>query len=157
MHKFFTISILLKGLNGVFEVVVGAITFFVPQKTVIFLVDLLTRRELLQDPADGVAVYLVHAVQNYSADVQLFIALYLCIHGILKIFLVFSLFQRRIWAYPTAMIVFSLFFVYQMYEYIHRPHISLIIISIIDVIVIILTYLEYRTMRNNNYKKPVSD
>ncbi len=145
MHKIFTISVILKGFNGLLEILVGVAAIFITHDLLVRYVDLLTRQELLQDPGDVFANYLVNAANSYSFDVQIFIAAYLLIHGVLKVWLVISLLKERMWAYPTAIVVFSLFVVYQMYEYFKAPHISLLLLSILDVVIIYLTYLEYRS------------
>ena len=143
MHRIFTISVILKGLNGLLEIVVGVAALFITHDLLVRYVDLLTRQELLQDPGDAFVHYLINAANSYTFDVQIFIAVYLLIHGVLKVWLVISLLRERMWAYPTAIVVFSLFVVYQMYEYFKAPNVSLLVLSILDVVIIYLTYLEY--------------
>lgn len=145
MHKLFSISVALKGLNGLMEIILGAAAIFITPEVLIRYVGLLTRKELLQDPGDVFANYIVTAASSYSLDVQIFVAAYLLVHGVLKVWLVISLLRERMWSYPTAIVVFGLFVVYQMYEYFKTPHISLLLLSILDVVIIYLTYLEYRS------------
>lgn len=147
MHKLFTLSLILKGLNGAAELVLGLCAVFISQATLITLVAAVTRRELLQDPGDAFATYLVIAAQQYSVHAQVFVAVYLLLHGIVKIFLVISLLQRHLWAYPTAVVVFGLFMVYQLCEYARQPNLSLLVLSALDGVVIVLTLFEYRVLR----------
>jgi uncharacterized membrane protein len=61
--------------------------------------------------------------------------------------LVASLFRERLWAYPAAIIAFTLFIVYQMYRYVLEPSAAMLGLSVLDVIVIALTWLEYRRLK----------
>ena len=47
----------------------------------------------------------------------MFAAIYLLSHGVIKVVLVASLFRELLWAYPAAIVVFTLFIVYQLYPY----------------------------------------
>jgi uncharacterized membrane protein len=76
-----------------------------------------------------------------------FAGVYLLSHGVIKVFLVGSLLRGRLWAYPTAIVFFAMFIVYQMYRYYLHPSIGMIILSILDLIVIVLTWLEYRQLK----------
>lgn len=146
IHKLFYFSVLLKGLNGIVEAVIGIFAFFISKATLLSWVYFITAKELNEEPSDFLAGYLINSVQNYSSSSQYFIAVYLLTHGVLKLFLVASLLQRRLWAFPTAIVIFSLFFVYQVYEYFLHPQIFLIVLSVVDVFVVVLTYYEYRSM-----------
>jgi uncharacterized membrane protein len=76
-----------------------------------------------------------------------FAGVYLLSHGVIKVVLVASLFRERLWAYPAAIVVFTLFIVYQMYRYMLQSSISMIVLSVLDVVVIGLTWLEYRRLK----------
>lgn len=149
MHKVFNFSIILKGLNGVLEIIFGLVTVFVSHDILVYWVDVLTRKELVQGPGDMIAQYLISASQHYSPETQIFIAAYLLSHGVIKVFLVFALLQKKLWAYPTAMVVFSFFLVFQFYKYINNPQFSLLILSVLDIIVVALTYFEYQTVKKS--------
>lgn len=155
MHKLFSVSIVLKGLNGLAEIVLGLLAVFITHQSLIYGVNLITRLELLEDPGDVFANYLITAATQYSFDTQIFIAAYLLIHGVLKVGLVWALLKRKLWAYPSAITVFGLFFIYQVYEYIKAPQISLVVLSVLDLFVIFLTYFEYRSMKKTYTKASV--
>jgi uncharacterized membrane protein len=146
-HNIFLLSILLKGLNGAIEIIVALLIIAFRPITVINLVNFLTQNEISEDPRDLIANFLIHSLQNYSASLQIFWSAYFFIHGAIKIFLVISLWQRRLWAYPTAISIFALFIVYQLYRFSLTNSFFLIILSIFDVLVIILTALEYKRLK----------
>ncbi len=144
MHRLFNISLFLKGLTGVFEIILGVAAAFISRDLLLYWVNLLTRRELLQDPGDVFAQYMITTAQQYSISAQLFVSVYFLIHGFVKILLIYALLKQKLWAFPVAIIVFGLFLACQIYEYIQSPQLSLVVLSVLDIIVIVLTYIEYK-------------
>jgi uncharacterized membrane protein len=51
------------------------------------------------------------------------------------------------WAYPAAIVAFTLFVVYQLYRYSHTHSTALLALSALDAAVIALTWLEYRRLK----------
>ena len=146
-HKLFIVSVLLKGLDGVFELIGGLAAFFVTKSTIVKVVEALVRRELLEDPHDIVATLLLRFAHKYAPSFQTFVGIYLVSHGLIKIFIIYNLLKKRLWAYPVAIVVFSLFILYQVYAYINSPNIGLVVLTLMDVVVIALTLIEYRTLK----------
>jgi uncharacterized membrane protein len=147
IHKAFEIGILLKGVDGVLEIIGGILLFFIPPKTINYLVRLLTQGELSEDPHDLIANFLVRSAQHLSLSSETFGGLFLLSHGIIKIGLVFALFKKKLWAYPLAMVIFGIFILYQMYRYALSHSVWMVILSVLDMAVIVLTYLEYRSLK----------
>ncbi|MDD5165056.1 MAG: DUF2127 domain-containing protein [Candidatus Pacebacteria bacterium] len=152
IHRLFDISLLLKGAHAVIEVIGGFIVLFISQDFIIRIILSITQEELSNDPNDAFANYLIHLSQSFSLSSQHFIALYLLSHGIIKGLLVYNLFKERLWSYPVAIGVFTLFGIYQTYEYFHRGSIWLIVFTVLDIIVIWLTLHEYRYMKKTGIK-----
>lgn len=147
IHLLFDIGIIAKGIDGVLEIIGGVLLFLVSPDRVQHIVRLLTQHELSEDPNDIVANYLLHASHHISANAEVFGAIYLLWHGIVKVGLVAALLAGRYWAYPAAIIAFFLFLLYQLYRYSHTYSPELLVLSIIDVAVIALTWLEYKRIR----------
>ena len=143
----FDVGMFFKGLDGVLEIVGGLLLFVVKPETITGIIITLTQRELSEDPHDVVASQLAQLAQDFSASSQVFAGVYLLSHGVIKVVLVASLLRERLWAYPAAIVVFTLFIVYQMYRYVLEPSTSMIVLSVLDVIVIALTWLEYRRLQ----------
>jgi uncharacterized membrane protein len=148
VHKTFEVGILLKGINGVLETIGGILLLFIHPQTINHMVATITENELSQDPHDLIANFLVKSAHDLSVGGQIFGALFLLSHGIIKLFLIIALYKRKLWAYPLAMIIFGLFIVYQMYRYFLSPSYWMIILSILDVFIIVLTYLEYKNLKS---------
>ena len=150
-HRWFEIGIFVKGINGLLEIGGGIFLFFVRPETVRHIITVVTFHELSEDPNDIVANYLMNIARNFSIHTKFFGTIYLLSHGLIKIFLVVSLWKRKLWAYPSAMIVFSLFIMYQMYRYTVSHSVELIILTILDIIIIILTWLEFKRLKSSDF------
>lgn len=147
IHSVFKLTVLAKGIDGVLEVIGGFLLLSMNPTRIINIIRLLTQHELSEDPKDLVVNYFIREISKLSLSGQIFGSFYLLSHGIIKIFLVISLLQRRLWAYPTAIIFFTAFMLYQIYRYQYTHSLLLVFLTILDFFVIILTLLEYRNLR----------
>jgi uncharacterized membrane protein len=148
IHLVFEVSLWLKGVFALSEVIAGVAAYFISQQFLLAIVLWVTKEEFAEDPHDIIANSLLHAVQNFSVTTQKFVALYLLGHGVIKLWLIIGLLRRRLWYYPVAMIVFALFIAYQLYRYTFSHSVWLLLITVLDIIVIALTWHEYRFMRS---------
>lgn len=144
VHWFFRIALVFKGLDGVLELVGGILAFTVSRSTISRMVVVLTQHELSEDPHDLVANALRHLAAHVTPDLQVFAAVYLLAHAVVKIGLVLALARSKLWAYPAAIAVFLAFAGYQLYRFAvgHAP--AMLLLTVIDVGVIVVTWLEYR-------------
>lgn len=147
IYLLFEVSLWLKGLFALSEIVAGIATYFVSQQFLLSLVLWVTKDEFVEDPHDLIANFLLHSVQNLSIGTQRFTAFYLLGHGVIKLWLIIGLLSKKLWYYPVAIVVFGLFIVYQLYRYTFTHSIWLLLITALDIIVIALTWHEYRYLR----------
>jgi len=143
IHRLFEVSILLKGLHALLELVGGLFLLFVSTGTIAQILTWLTHDELVEDPHDIVARYFIHAGEQLSAGKQ-FASLYLLSHGIIKLALVIGLLKNKLWAYPWSITVLGLFMIYQVYRYTHTHALGLILLTLFDAVVLWLIWHEYR-------------
>src|SRR5437899_9969540 len=108
IHELFKVSIVLKGLHALLELVSGLFLLFVSTGTIAKILTWLTRHELVEDPHDITAHFLLHAGRQLSAGQQ-FASLYLLSHGAIKIWVVIGLLKNKLWAYPASLVVLGLF------------------------------------------------
>ena len=155
LHRLFLISVWIKGAAGLLETIAGVPFFFVTRKSVQAFVMLPTAPELSEDPHDWIATTLSRAVQHFSADTALFAGAYLVIHGLIKLFLVASLLQGKLWAYAAALSFLVAFIIYQCYRYAYTHSIWLILLTIVDLIVAFLIWHEYQS-RKQIYAQPLT-
>jgi uncharacterized membrane protein len=124
VHVAFEIGVILKGLNGLVELVSGI---------------------LLLAFGPGAIRRFVHL----SSHDERFAAIYLLSHGIVKGVLVYGLLRGQLWAFPWAIAIFTGFGLYQIIRYIGHPSIWLIALTVLDVFVILLTIAEWRRLRGS--------
>jgi uncharacterized membrane protein len=142
LHDAFEVSILLKGIDGIAELIGGILLLIVPPDTIQNIFLFFARDELAEDPKDFVANHLLHFVERFSTQSTFYSWLFI-IHGAVKIFLVAALSKNKLWAYPAAIAAFSLFVLYQLYQMTFDYSTLLLIITVIDLAVIALTAHEY--------------
>jgi uncharacterized membrane protein len=147
IHRLFKISVVGKAVDGVLEIIGGALLFFVTPDQIGGLLRALTQHELSEDPHDLIAHFLLRSVQHLSSHTQFFAAMFLLWHGVVKVGLVVGLLRRHLWAYPTAMVAFGMFLAYQLYRYSHTGSVWLLALSGLDVLVVGLTGIEYQHLR----------
>ncbi len=147
LDRTFRISVALKGLDGILEVVGGIALLLVPPATMQAWARSLTAHELAEDPHDFIARHLLHSASQLSHGTVLFGAVYLLTHGMAKIVLVVAVLRGRLWAYPWMMALLLVFIVYQVYRLSYRFTIGLLLLTLFDVFVLVLTVIEYRRRR----------
>jgi len=149
VHVAFEIGVILKGLNGLLELIGGTLLLIFPPNAIQRFVVNLTNNELSKDPNDWIATHLRAAAAQLSVNAQIFAAIYLLAHGIIKGVLVYGLLRDELWAFPWAIGVFAAFSVYQMYRYFVEPSGWLIALTVLDVFVILLTWAEWQRVKRN--------
>jgi len=148
IHKSFEIGILLKGIDGVLEIVGGFLLIFLNPARLNRLVVLLTQHELSKDPNDVIANFMLKLSASFSISSQHFGVIYLISHGAIKFILVYLLWKKKLWAYPLAIVSLILFIIYQIYRYTFSNSVFLIFLTIFDIFMILLTYTEYKRIKN---------
>lgn len=147
VHISFEIALLLKGIHGLIEVIGGALMFFLTPNRVSALTHFITKQELIEDPRDLVANFLLNLSSSFSISTQHFVEFYLLAHGIIKCALIFLLWRRKLWAYPLSIVFLILFIAYQTYRYTLTQSVFLILLTIFDAVMIALTCLEYKNLK----------
>ena len=141
--RLFEISILLKGFDAVLEVAAGLFALFTSSDLIVHFANYFTAAELGEDPNDFIANYLRHLASQYAAAGHTFAAIYLLSHGVIKLALVVGLLRGKLWAYPAALVVFSLFILYQIYLYIGDQSTAVLVLTLFDAIVLWFVWREY--------------
>jgi uncharacterized membrane protein len=147
VHALFRVSLWLKGAFALAEILAGVAAFFVSKPFLLNFVLWITKSELNEDPHDFGANLMLHSVRHLSAGTQRFAGVYLLGHGAIKLWLIIGLLRERLWYFPTALALFALFIVYQLYRYAFTHSIWLLAVTTLDLIVIALTWHEWRYLR----------
>lgn len=147
LHESFLVTLVSKGVLSVLEILGGILLFFVPPTMISHFVKVLTQHELSEDPHDFLFSHLVSWSHHFSVNSEIFAAIYLTSHGIVKLFIVASLWKRKLWAYPVGISFFLVFIVYQVYRYQHTHSMGLIALTVFDIVLIYLTWVEYHRVQ----------
>ncbi|MGV8906399.1 MAG: DUF2127 domain-containing protein [Acetobacterium sp.] len=145
----FEIGLILKGINGLLEIVGGLLLLFLNPNRMDKLIVFMTQNELSKDPNDMVANTLISLGHSFSISPDYFGIYYLMTHGLIKCILIILLWKRKLWAYPLTMIVLAIFITYQLYRYSMSPSVFLIALSVFDSIMIGLIFIEYRKIKKH--------
>lgn len=140
----FLVGVVLKGIDGVAELVGGTVLVLVGPSQLDHATTSLTADELREDPHDTLATMLVHGVHHLGARDTHFLAAYLLLHGVVKVAVVGALLlgTRRI--YPWAIVALVAFLVFQVYELVVKPTAGVAVLTVFDVAIILLTWREWR-------------
>lgn len=149
-HRLFIVMIVIKGLEWIVQLWIGAMTFFLSKSTLYNLVWPYLQEELVEDQHAIISQFLWDSLQWLTISTQHFIAFYFISHGIIKFFIWYNILKKRYWAYPFALIVFSFFTFYQVYLYIQSWSLWMIGLIIIDIVVAVLTYIEYQSVKKTH-------
>ena len=148
VHRLFWLSLIIKGLDGILEIAGGILLFAIGNATITRSIMWLTAPELAEDPHDLLANFLAHSLRHLPDNTRLFGAAYLFGHGAVKVFFVAGLWREKLWAFPTALSIISVFVFYQLYRLLQRPSAGLTVLTVIDLFVIAASWREYQ-VRNS--------
>lgn len=149
LHWAFEASLLIKGLLASAEGLGGLSLLFLPNAPIARLVDWMTRNEITQEPNEKVAQWVQHGMAAFTLETQHFYALYLCLHGGIKLAMVIGLARKIIWGYPAAIVILAGFVAYQLHHYFLSPSPVLLALSALDTLMIGLVWREFRMLLAN--------
>lgn len=152
----FLVRVLLKGVDGVLELLGGIALLALSPTRLQGLVGVLTAHELAEDPHDLLANLLLQGPAHLDASSTGFLAAYLLLHGIVKLAIVTALLLGSHRVYPWAILALFGFLVFQIYELFAHPSVLIALLTVLDALIVWLTWREWRrgrllrqTMRNS--------
>src|SRR5579859_648358 len=147
LRRWFDLGVIIKGIDGAFEVTGGVLFLVLDPQTVSTIVRSLTAHELSEDPSDLVGNLLRHGFGHLSSNTTLFAGVYLLGHGLVKLFLMLFLLRGKLWSYLAALWFLGAFVPYQVYRIVLTHSLGLIALTVFDVVVMALIWHEYRFRR----------
>jgi len=138
----------LKGVYGAGEVIAGIFLGFVTPSILQQWASILTQERLSHDPDDFLSNALSHLVSGLTTSAVLFAAIYLVVHGLVKIGLLGAVMTRRFRLYPWAIAILVAFMGYQVYELVVAFSAGLLVLTVFDAAIVLLTYREFRHHRH---------
>lgn len=153
LDRVFAIGLILKGLDGVLELIGGVLLLLVTPEQIGDLVQVLTQHELREDPHDLIANALVHFAGTLDVSATLFGAIYLLVHGAVKVALVAAVLRGHLWAYPWLIGFLVLFIGYQVFDMMVHFTWGMLVLTLFDAFIVVLTVREYRIHRARQREK----
>lgn len=144
---YFEVSVWLKGLVSLGEVLVGIVILFVSPSYLVGWIISSSQNELVEEPSDFIATHSLAIAHQFATTSAVIIALYLLSRGIIKLGLVAALLKGWLWAYPASLIVLGLFIIYQSYEFVIGRSPLIAAITLFDLVVVYFIWREYRIVR----------
>jgi uncharacterized membrane protein len=140
----FRISLYLKGLNGLLEILGGILLILISPEQINHWAKSITEGELSQDPNNFIATHILKTAHHLSGGSLTYGAIYLLSHGVVKLFVIIQVLRGKLWAYPALMGVLGLFVIYQTYSMIAHFSFGMLLLTVFDLFIIFLTTIEYR-------------
>ena len=147
ISRVFRIGLFVKGFDGALELIGGLLLLVISPSKIDSLVRTLTMHELKEDPTDFIANHIRHFASSLTGSATLFAAVYLLLHGVVKVVLVAAVLRERTGAYPWMIAFLVAFIVYQGYELVMHFTIAMVLLNLFDLVILWLTVHEYRLHR----------
>jgi uncharacterized membrane protein len=148
IHQIFDITLILKGIHAIIEIIGGLLVYAVSAESVTRLVRFFIQGEISEDPRDAVANYFLRLARDFGGSSKAFAAFYLISHGVINGLVVIGLWKEKIWAYPVSLFVIGGFIIYQIYLLIVVGYsIWLVLFTVLDVLILWLVWHEYNILK----------
>lgn len=142
VHWMFDIAVAVKAIDGALEIIGGYFLVFRPG-WIGPAVQTWAESFLVHDPASRLAQLMARWGNGLTLDTEHFASTYLIAHGAAKVFISWGLIREKLWAFPTALVVFGLLIAYQLVRLSHTHSPTLAILIALDVAVCYLIWREY--------------
>jgi len=147
LDKLYEIGILIKGIDGLLELVGGILLLALSSRTILHVTHWLVDAELTENPHSFIGKHVLHAGMQLAHGHTLFAALFLLTHGAVKVGLVVCLLLNKPWAYPVGLGVLGVLLAYQIYQLITAPSFGMALLSVLDVIIMWLIWREWQQVK----------
>ena len=147
IHRLFEVSVTLKGLHALLELITGAAVLALSPVAVSNLFLNLAEREQARGAPAFIAAVLLALARSVQHGGQHFAGFYLLAVGVINMGLVIGLLKRALWSFPAALAAIALLMGYQLYRYTHTHSIALILLTIFDAGVWWIVWREYLVLR----------
>ncbi|WP_407358234.1 DUF2127 domain-containing protein [Microbacterium sp. LTA6] len=150
LDRVFDVSITLKGIVGIAELVGGFALFFVNPEMIRQSLGWLTAHLLVGHDHSPIAMWFDHLADNLGTDATIFAAVYLILHGVIKVVLVWALLKQQLWAYPWMIVALVVFIIYQVYEILVHFTWAMVVLTLFDLFIVALTLREWQLHRESH-------
>ncbi|HSX07615.1 MAG TPA: DUF2127 domain-containing protein [Candidatus Saccharimonadales bacterium] len=147
LDKTYEIGIIIKGIDGVAELIGGILLLAVPPSAINDLIEWLAQSEFGHEPHSFVTTHILQYGHHLAEGHNAFAVAFLLTHGLVKVVLVACLLRNKLWAYPFGLVTLGLFIAYQLYEMIVHPTFGMGFLTVLDAIIIWLVWREWQQQK----------
>lgn len=144
----FLVGVLLKGVDGLIEFLVGIPLLFLTPAQVSGLAASVTAGELSEDPNDFWANLILREAHRFDHASLAIGGVYLLVHGAVKLGIVIALLLGSRRVYPWAVAALGILTVVQIVDLVIRFSVGVLLLCLLDVLIIALTVREWREGRS---------
>jgi len=146
----YKIGVGIKGFDGLVELIAGIALLISPHIVHVVLGSIsgeFHEHMHVHRSFQFISEYVARLDGDLARSGLTFLILFLIIHGLVKLALVYCLLKEIVKAYPYALAVLTLFLIYQAYVFVKAPSIGMALFTILDAVIIWLVWREYRELR----------
>ncbi len=147
VHRAFWISLFIKGLDGALQLIGGLAVIFVEPGTLGNAYRWLTRFLFGKHDGNPEAAFIRDTAHSFGISVEVLVAIYLLVNGIIKVLLVYGLLKEKLWVFPAACAGFGVLFSLEIYRLFVHFYWGIFVLMCISVFVITMVILEWRKVR----------
>ena len=146
-HRLFVVSILLKGVFAVLEVLAGLVLLIASPGQFAQFIHFMFYNRLVADPNDPFATYILRQLDEFDMTRLSFVSLYLMLHGLVKLGIVAGLYSERLVAFPIGLTLLGIFIAYEFERFVATHSLVLLALSLLDAFIMVLAWREYQALK----------
>jgi uncharacterized membrane protein len=146
-ERWYSVVVAVKGLDGLVELLSGLVLLVAPRLTGGALEALAAELAEGTSPLRDAAARSIAAAGGGLVTGAAPLAVFLLVHGLVKLLTVYALLRRAIRWYPWALAALGVLLVVQLADLITAPAIGGGVLAVLDVLVLVLVSWEYRRLR----------
>ena len=143
-HRIYLLSLWVKAFDAAVEALCGIAIFFVSIEQVHTIIHWILHLQIFADPSDRKTEFVQNLLVGLPLDGREFLAIYLLLHGGLKIAIVAGLLSRKMLAYPLGLLGLGGFVIYEVTEYFLHHHLGILMMAGFDIFIMVMVAREWR-------------
>jgi uncharacterized membrane protein len=150
LDKTYEIGIIIKGIDGTIELLAGFAILLLSPHAITSLTHFFDNVLSFDGNLNIITAHIEKTGGSLASGHTLFAAAFLITHGLVKVVLVTCLLLNKLWAYPWALVILSIFTIYQGHLLVTKPTFGMLFLTVLDVAIIYLIYREWQQVRHKS-------
>ncbi len=147
VHILFNISMILKWIDGFFELLGGLAFVILKKEHILRLISHILNYNLFNIPNETISRWVTEISNALTTNIKIFISIILICNGAIKIILATSLLLKKLFAFPLAVAFLIILLLYQIIQMFYTPSLYLGLFNLFDSAVILVIWLEYQHLK----------